>query len=174
MTTTPGRAAKPENASDAGFGNTGGMASLTRPQTACRQRASGANQTSGHLASLPTSACHSHSDSDTHGLLETMRTQRSLDTTGDGIRRTQMLGGAGWGSRCPIALPSISASKSARAGCERAGRCARRKLARVDPAADRLLVQLEGLRDLFDLCGYPHRSTCADTATMPTSSRCPG
>jgi len=21
-----------------------------------------------------------------------------------------------------------------------------------------------------DLCGYPHRSTCADTATMPTSS----
>ena len=24
--------------------------------------------------------------------------------------------------------------------------------------------------DLVDLCGYPHRSTCADIATMPTSS----
>jgi len=23
--------------------------------------------------------------------------------------------------------------------------------------------------DLIDLCGYPHRSICADTATMPTS-----
>jgi hypothetical protein len=23
---------------------------------------------------------------------------------------------------------------------------------------------------LVDLCGYPHRSICADTATMPTSS----
>src|SRR3954447_22676739 len=27
--------------------------------------------------------------------------------------------------------------------------------------------------DLVDLCGYPHRSTCADTATMPTSSSSP-
>jgi len=27
---------------------------------------------------------------------------------------------------------------------------------------------------LIDLCGYPHRSICADTATMPTSSPTPG
>jgi len=28
--------------------------------------------------------------------------------------------------------------------------------------------------ELVELCGYPHSSTCADTATMPTSSPWPG
>src|ERR1035441_6119883 len=28
--------------------------------------------------------------------------------------------------------------------------------------------------ELVNLCGYPHRLTCADTATMPTSSSRPG
>jgi len=28
--------------------------------------------------------------------------------------------------------------------------------------------------EFIDLCGYPHRSICADTATMPTSSPTPG